>query len=214
MKRMGLRDVRASRRCNVYTTRPDLRGVIPPITYLIRDAIFRPRHGASQPETSQLGTFSLNIHPLGELVDMYHKRKATNRLDKVYALLGMSSDDPRTGGLLADYNLAWGELFRKLIQFLLSDQVFVDVWDDCAVAAIQGKGHICGKVSAVGGDDTRGDGQRITITWKKVCGESGRTGARVSQHTFPAFAQPIRPGDAVCLLQGASAPTIIRLHKA
>lgn len=193
-----------------YTDRPDLQGLIPPITYLIRDAIFRPRHETSQPETSQPGTFSLNIHSLGELVDMYHKRKATNHLDKVYALLGMSSDDPRTAGLLADYNLPWEGVFRKLIQFLLSDQVSVDTWDDCAVAAIQGKGHICGEVFAVDNSDTRSDVQYITIHWKNACGQFGETLEEISRHAFQVSAQPIWTGDAVCFLRGASAPTIIR----
>ena len=108
-----------------YDMRPDLQNLVPPIMYLVRDATFRPRHEtslseASQLEASQPSTFSLNIHPLGELVDMYHTRKATNRLDKVYALLGMSSDDPGTAGLSADYTTSWGTIFRKLIQFSLT----------------------------------------------------------------------------------------------
>uniref|UniRef100_A0A8H7TT34 Uncharacterized protein n=1 Tax=Bionectria ochroleuca TaxID=29856 RepID=A0A8H7TT34_BIOOC len=42
-----------------------------------------------------------------ELVDMYHTRKAPDPLDKVYALLGISSDDPNeinAAGLSVDYN--------------------------------------------------------------------------------------------------------------
>ena len=68
--------------------------MIAPVTYLIRDAVFRPRH-----DLSRSGRFSLNIRPLIELMDMYHNRKATKRLDKVYALLGMSSDDPSVLGI-------------------------------------------------------------------------------------------------------------------
>ncbi|RYP64101.1 hypothetical protein DL771_008920 [Monosporascus sp. 5C6A] len=142
-----------------YYTHPDLQDLIPPITYLIRDAIFRPQYETSLPETSLASTFSLNIRPLGELVDMYHTRKATNPLDKVYALLGMSSDEPRTAGLLANYTTSWENLFRKLIQFSFSDQVSVDTWDERAMAVIQGKGHILGKVSSVKKDGTRGDVQ-------------------------------------------------------
>lgn len=197
-----------------YTTRPDLQGLIPPLTYLIRDAIFRPRYGMSQPETSRPGRFSLNIHSLGELMDMYHARKATNRLDRIYALFGMSFDDPMAVGLPVDYNLPWGRAFQKLIHFLLSDQAFVDTWDDCAVAVIQGKGHICGKVSAVELDDTRGDLQHISIAWKNARGHFGQALEEVSQHAFRASAQPIRVGDAVCVLQGASKPTIVRFQKA
>ncbi|KAL8403138.1 hypothetical protein RB594_008411 [Gaeumannomyces avenae] len=149
-----------------YDTHPALRDLIPPITYLIRDAVVRPQYETSLPETSLPSTFSLNIRPLGELVDMFHTREATNPLDKVYALLGMSSDDPRdpkTAGLYeADYTASWAKVFRKLIQFSLSDQI-------------------------LGSFDT--SPEEITL-----------------RHS----AQPILEGDAVCLLQGASKPTIVR----
>ncbi|KAK3363992.1 heterokaryon incompatibility protein-domain-containing protein, partial [Lasiosphaeria hispida] len=195
-----------------YDTCPDLQDLIPPITYLIRDAIFRPRYEASQPETSQPATFSLNIHPLGELVDMYHTRKATNRLDKAYALLGMSSDDPRTAGLLADYKQPWGEVFRKLIQFSLSDQVFIDTWDDCSVAVIQGKGHIVGRVSSVqSDDDPQGDMQSIRIAWKNVLGDFHTEGEENSRFDIPASAKLIHKGDIIYLLHGTLKPTIVRL---
>lgn len=39
-----------------YDTRPGLQGLIPPITYLIRDAIFRPRYETDQSEASLLAT--------------------------------------------------------------------------------------------------------------------------------------------------------------
>jgi hypothetical protein len=54
-----------------YNTRPDLQALIPQIVYLIRGAVFRPRH-----ESTSSGGLSLGIRPLGELVDMYHTRKA------------------------------------------------------------------------------------------------------------------------------------------
>ncbi|RYP29122.1 hypothetical protein DL767_006892 [Monosporascus sp. MG133] len=163
------------------------------------------------PETSLPRTFSLNIRPLSELVDMYHTRKATNPLDKVYALLGMSSDDPKTAGLLANYTTSWEMVFRKLIQFSLSDQMSVDTWDDRAMAVIQGKGHILGKVSSVEGDDTQGDVQSIGIAWKNTLGHFDTKGENNSRFALQASAKLIRAGDAVCLLQGASKPTIVRL---
>ncbi|KAK3290286.1 ankyrin repeat-containing domain protein [Chaetomium fimeti] len=214
-----------------YTTHPHLRGLIPPMTYLVRDAIFRPRDTISQPETSQPATsqpetsqpetsqpetsqprtFSLNIRPLGELVDMYHNREATNRLDKVYALLGMSSDDHTTAELSVDYDLPWETVFRRLVQSLLSDQVFVDIWDDRAVAVIQGKGHICATVTQVDGHDTRSDIQLITITCKEALGNCKKWWSY--QYHLRASANPIRVKDAVCILQGSTMPTIVRFHE-
>ena len=176
--------------------------------YHIRDAVFRPRYETSPPETSQSNTFSLNIHPLGELVDMYHNRKATKLQDKVYALLGMSSDDPRTAGLSADYEMPWPKVFQKLIQFSLSYQVFVDTWDNSVVAVIQGKGHILGRVSSVGGNNTPGDVQRIRIVLKNALGHFD---TEEKKFDLRPSAKRIHKGDIVCLLQGASKPTIVRL---
>ena len=48
-----------------YEARPELHSLIPSVTYLIMGAIFRPKY-ATRP-----GRASLNIRPLGELVDMY-----------------------------------------------------------------------------------------------------------------------------------------------
>jgi hypothetical protein len=69
----------------------DLQNLVRSVTYLIRGAIFRPKyaHAPSPP-----GVFTLGIRPLGELIDMYHTHKATDLRDKIYALLGMSSDNP------------------------------------------------------------------------------------------------------------------------
>ncbi|KAL8325257.1 hypothetical protein RB597_008493 [Gaeumannomyces tritici] len=191
-----------------YDTHPALRDLIPPITYLIRNAVFRPQYETSLPETNLPSTFSLNIRPLGELVDMFHTRKATNPLDKVYALLGMSSDNPRdlkTAGLYeADYTASWAEVFRKLIQFSLSNQMSVDTWNERAMAVVRGKGYILGKVSSV---NPQGDAQSISIVWKNSLGSFDISPKEITlQHSV----QPIFEGDAVCLLQGASKPTIVR----
>ncbi|KAH6975183.1 heterokaryon incompatibility protein-domain-containing protein [Ilyonectria sp. MPI-CAGE-AT-0026] len=101
-------------------TRPDLQTLIPPIAHLMRGTIFRRRH-ARDDDTGRLARFSLNIGRLGELVDMYHTRKATIPLDKVYALLGMSSDEPYKVGIEANYKSSWKEVFQKLVNLSLSN---------------------------------------------------------------------------------------------
>ncbi|KAK2470355.1 hypothetical protein H9L39_17972 [Fusarium oxysporum f. sp. albedinis] len=185
-----------------YETCPDREGLIRSVAYLIRDAVFRPRY-----ETSRSSRFSLNIRPLGELVDMYHTRNATDRRDKVYALLGMSSDDPSAAGLSADYKTSspWKDVFQKLINFSTSGRMSVDTWPDKEVAVIKGKGCVLGEVSNVDRDIGRDDRQSVDITWKNAPNDSS------SPWTFQASAKSIRKRDAVCLLEGASRPTIIRL---
>lgn len=80
---LGLKSLELS-----YKASPGLQSLIRLETYLIRGAIFRPKYA-----TSSSGRFSLDIRPLGELIDMYHTHEATKLHDKVYALLGMSSNN-------------------------------------------------------------------------------------------------------------------------
>ncbi|KAI1737169.1 ankyrin repeat-containing domain protein [Xylaria scruposa] len=171
-----------------YKKNPVFKNLILPAVYPMRGVVLRS--GYKRDERNPLSTFSLNVRPLGELVDMHHIRKATNRLDKVYALLGMSSDDPSKAGLLANYDTSWGEVFRKLIKFSLSDQMSVSTWDDKEVAVIEGKGYVLGVVSSVESDNDR---QRVHVSGKYT---SSRT-----HFTTQTLAKPVQ----------TSKPTIIRL---
>ena len=63
-----------------YEAHQDLENSIRSITYLIKGATFRPKY-----TMSWSGRASLNIRPLGELIDMFHTHKATRPVDKVYA---------------------------------------------------------------------------------------------------------------------------------
>lgn len=95
---------------------------------------------------------------------MYHTRKATIPLDKVYALLGMSSDDPYAAGLEADYKSSWKDLFEKLIRFCLSPEMSVSTWDGNEVAVIEAKGDIIGEISQTRDDASRHDREHVEIT--------------------------------------------------
>jgi hypothetical protein len=83
-----------------YTASPELQSV-PSLTYLIERAGLRPKH-----ITNSLERFSLKTRDLAELIDMFHTRRATDVRDKVYALLGMSRDDPSDAGLLPNYEVS------------------------------------------------------------------------------------------------------------
>jgi hypothetical protein len=102
---------------------------------------------------------------------MFHTRKATVALDKVYALLGMTCDDPSAAGLLADYSASWETVFRKLVTFSLSTRMSVETWDGKEVGVISGKGCVLGEVSVVEGG---------TITWKDI--SEGRSQSFTPQH--------------------------------
>ncbi|KAK3377049.1 heterokaryon incompatibility protein-domain-containing protein [Lasiosphaeria ovina] len=202
-----------------YEKRPHLQGLIPPIAYLIRGAVFRPKYEGD--EISRQDRFSLNIRPLCELVDMYHTHKATVLLDKVYALLSMSNDDPYAAGLEPNYEAAWRDVFRKLVQFCLSDQISINTWDRAEVAVIEAKGYILGEVFSAGEDATehdrqnqdatRRDRQYVDIAWKNAPSYVDMEEKQNYRFTFQASAKAVKEGDVICLLQGASRPMIIRL---
>ena len=152
---------------------------------------------------------------------MYHTHKATVRLDKVYALLGMSDDDPYAAGLEPDYTLAWRQVFRKLVHFCISDQMSVRTWDSAEVAVIEGKGYILGEVSSLeepedlavlyGGqnaDITRNNRQFVQVSWNKLLIDYSWD--NTNRFTLPVSVKAVEEGDLVCLPQGASALTIIR----
>ncbi|OCK73148.1 HET-domain-containing protein [Lepidopterella palustris CBS 459.81] len=173
------------------------------VTFLIRGAIFR-----SGKISRRYGKPSLDICSLGELLDMYHAHGATKLHDKVYALLGMCSDDlgkPEAAGLEPNYDLEWKELMRNVIQFILGSQVFVDTWEDKELAMIKSRGFILGKVSDVA--NTELGGQRLAVIHR-----SKQLGLITDDSwNLRKSAIPIQKGDFICVLQGTSKPTIIRL---
>jgi tetratricopeptide (TPR) repeat protein len=115
----------------------------------------------------------------------------------------MCSDNLSRAGLLPDYNIPAGELFQKLVRYLLSGQVFVTPWGDMEMAVIKSKGCILGKVAQV---DTPKGGQKVKIILKYA---SGHLEQEV-EWALQASAKSIQLGDLVCFLQGATNPTVIR----
>jgi hypothetical protein len=181
-----------------YTASPELQ-TLSSVIYLIERAGLRPKYTKNSPER-----FSLEIRRLAELVDMFHTREASDPRDKVYALLGMSSDDPGKVGLRPNYEISWKELFQQLVKFVLGKDVSVETFDH-GQAVIKIKGCMLGQVSSV----RSGDRQNVIITSKNAAWYSGNK----IEWTLQASAKSIREHDIVCLLQGASKPTIIRLCK-
>ncbi|KAE8370258.1 hypothetical protein BDV27DRAFT_170865 [Aspergillus caelatus] len=185
----------------LYKDFPDLHAVVRPVTFLMRESLFRPR--VAESTSSEL---SLKIRPLGELLEMYHTRKATKQHDRLFALLGMSSDDSIPTGLLPDYSIPWTRLFERLIRFLLGGDVSISLWDPPERAVISGQGYILGKVLSVR-RNPHDDGQEAGFATRDT---DGTFGPEIQWH-LPALAKPVQVGDLICQLSGAAKPTIIRL---
>jgi hypothetical protein len=186
-----------------YKDHSALQSLVRPLIYLIRGAIFRPKYA-----TGSSGALSL-----GELVDMYHTRKATERHDKVYALLSMSSDDLSLAGLSPDYKVPWKTLLQRVIKFILSEEVSVETWDNKEIAVIEGKGCVLGQISSVETDGARSDRQHVNIIFNDTPNSLQYKKEYGDQWTLQASAQSIRENDIVYLLQGTSKPVLIRACK-
>ncbi|KAB8228791.1 HET domain-containing protein [Aspergillus alliaceus] len=183
----------------LYKIDPGLESLIRSITYLIRGAIFRPEY-----MTYPRGTLSL-----GELIDMYHTREATKKHDKVYALLGMSSDVPKEAGLLPNYELPWNILFHRVIVSILPEIHSVETWPNKEIAVIKVRGYILGRINSVEGDSSRYDRQCVQISFNTAPRSLSYESEWGTQWTLQASAKSIQEGDIVCLFQGASEPSII-----
>ncbi|KAF2266498.1 HET-domain-containing protein [Lojkania enalia] len=181
---------------------PELHGLIRPVTYLIRRAGTRPAYTANSP----------NGASLGELLDMYHTRESTERHDKVYALYGMSSNDPSAAGLSPNYGTPWRILLLKVVKYVLSKEVYVETWDERELAVIKSKGCILGQISKIESDRTRYDKQHVTIKFGTPTGKLFET-AWGTKWPLQASAKAVRERDLLCLLRGASKPSIIRACK-
>ncbi|KAL6408741.1 HETEROKARYON incompatibility protein [Ilyonectria robusta] len=172
----------------------------------MRGAAFRSRWINKGP-----GRFSLGIRPLAELVELHHSRKATERHDKIYALLGMAHDFS-DAQLQVDYELPWSKLFQNFVKAITSEEVQVDNWDDKETAIMKGLGHVLGEVTEAEGDAAS---TNLKIRWSSYVTKAFKLGTASTRAdwTLPFAATPIRRGDVVCLFQGASRPTVIRPYK-
>ncbi|KAL6797500.1 heterokaryon incompatibility domain-containing protein [Trichoderma sp. SZMC 28013] len=176
----------------------DIPSHIRSVTYLMRGCIFRPKYSVNS-----LGGISLDVRPLGTLIDMYHTHEATERHDKIFALLGMSSNNPTAHGLLPNYKTPWDKLMTQLVRFILGERIFVKSWMQQQAAVVFAKGCVIGIVSSVqiAHDDSRGDRQLVRLKIRDVPGPSW---------TVQVAGKPIEAGDILCRLLGATKPMIIR----
>jgi hypothetical protein len=175
-------------------------------TYLIRRVVFRPNH-----HISQARSFSLMVRPLGELLDMYHTREASDPRDKVYALLGMSSDRQRYTQLSPNYNIPWHELLQRLIKLLINENALVTTWKNEVVSVIESDLTVIGEIVSVNTDRLADDRQRVEISlWTSTTDQSTPESNLEPQWVLQPYAKSVLPGDIICALKGASTPTIIR----
>lgn len=183
-----------------------LQRTIQSAAHLIKGSIFRPAYQAAEAPSERVGTF-------GELVNMFHDREATVAHDKIYALLGMSSDDMSKSGLLPDYKIPRGQLFQRMVKFIISDKISVECRNDKEIAVIKARANVLGYVSSVPPQvSISGNTQEVMVDWKHEIQKIWpKTDVGSTSLSIQVPAIPLQQGDILCVLDGATAITIIRL---
>lgn len=172
-----------------------------PVIHLMRDAILRPKY-----QHDSRGTLFI-----GELIDRYRTQDATVQHDKVYALLGLSADDPKTPALKPDYASPWNDVFVQLTTYLLGEKCLVQTWPDRDIAVIKGKGWILGYVNSSRSRTPEDGRESLTIEFIHTAGWMRDSSSLRNKWTLRTPAELVQVGDIICLLQGATRPSIIRL---
>ncbi|KAK0642170.1 heterokaryon incompatibility protein-domain-containing protein, partial [Cercophora newfieldiana] len=177
---------------------------------LMQGAALRPRPALRHHRSESPG-----IRPLGELIDMFHDRKATKAHDKIYALLGMCTDNV-LDQFGPDYSVSWSELFRRLILYLLGNNItVVKTWEATSstdFAVVEVTARLMGEVVSVGEPAAPPEGTRL-VTVGPLRGPYG-CGNTSKQWIFRSSSDFVRKGDFVCAVEGRPASMIVRYHNA
>lgn len=185
----------------------DLLDIPYELLFLMEGAIFRPRH-----LSRKRGRYSLATCSLGTLVDMYHDYGATKPHDKVYALLGMCSDNIDGTGLEPNYRLPWEVLIQRLVAYLIGSHPRVLPTTNGEAVVIQSKAIIFASISQVHHEANSNRRQELRLRLDR-----GKVHASLKDLEIRCFSQvgarSVRVGDVVCILQGSSKLTIARLCK-
>ncbi|KAF2264135.1 HET-domain-containing protein [Lojkania enalia] len=197
--RMGLKNLKINR-----LKSPDLERYISVVLSLWEKSSTRE---------SLKGQAHLGIQTLSGLIDMFHLHLATDRREKVFALLGMVSDTHRLALLQPDYTIEWNVLFKHLCRYMFGEHATVIVSQREALAYIGIRGFILGRVHTISNEGIWAESQTIRINsmtphrhldeqnnWSKSC-------------RLPKSAKQIMIDDMVCLLESERKLCIVRAGK-
>ncbi|KAF2742340.1 HET-domain-containing protein [Sporormia fimetaria CBS 119925] len=154
---------------------------------------------------------SLRIRPLSQLLDMYHSQEASDRHDKVYALLGLRSDLLDVKVLEPDYSVPWSQLFSSVVKLVTNEDIPVLTSDDGETALLRTRIKFLGEVVSVTQSTGWGDGQKLEIASRNTSKYFGGHLNWFMRTAIHSSASRVEAGDLLCALPGTSKPTIIRI---
>lgn len=145
---------------------------------------------------------SFNVLPLGDLLRLFQGHEATDRRDKIYALLGLSSDNDVSPQLRPDYTKSWSTLFQQVIKHVLGSSPLVKT-DDTEQAIIFESGSVLGTVSL-------GFHDELFVQSPVFGGLFDHTYHWRASWTLPHHCGSIKNGDILVFFQNARRPSVIR----
>jgi hypothetical protein len=152
----------------------------------------------------------LNIMPLGELLDRFHLQGASDRRDKIFALLGMCSTSDHINDFPdPDYTKTWSVIFKEAILHVLGVSTKVTTWDHREQAVLTGRGYPLGIV--------RKEVSEFSEEWFITCSHfSGFYDKTPGTYIWfipfqtEAYGKDVQEGDILWQMDGAPYPCIIR----
>jgi ankyrin repeat protein len=144
---------------------------------------------------------------------MYHSHEASLQHDKIYALLGLSSDAMNDTSLSPNYDLDWKKLFETLVGFVLYKGIQVGPSPNKEHTLIRGAAYILGSVRSAEFDHRANGEQDVQVEWRNVKDTTKYAWMSCNFWTLRPSTKPVLTGDVICLFREASQPIIIRICK-
>jgi hypothetical protein len=151
-------------------------------------------------------SWSLAFASLAELLERFHMHDATDRRDKIYALLGLSNDSHLSPMLRVDYAKPWPVLLHDIVAQFLGPAVSINTWEEKEEAVIIGSGCPLGTFYS------KPDG-RLAFRSPSFTGVRSFTTHWHPDLPISGYDDIIQDGDILCVLEGAQYPSIVRRHK-
>lgn len=135
---------------------------------------------------------------------MFGVHAATDRRDKVYALMGLSND-LADSNIRADYTKTWSTLFRETIRHVVGPLPTIHTWDHHEQAVIIGRGCPIGVIKL------EKDQEFMTIHSPVFHGIRGQAHRWTSRCRVPRRSKDVKDGDILLSMEGSRNLSIIRL---
>lgn len=176
-----------------------LQNTIDAVTKLMGWTVLRR---LSSPLSGSTSVPSLGIAPLTELLETFHTWKSSDQRDKIYALLGLSSDNA-VSNLRPDYTKSWKVVFQEVISWILVSPSFIDTWEEREQAIITIYGSPLGTVQSA----------NVTEGWILVTFRALTTDGVpwiIALDVPSNWCKNIRKGDVLFLFENRQHPSIVR----